>query len=180
MFRGEAKIMQMRSPAPRLEGLFDVRYKAFLETVAHVRARLHRYCSRMTGSPLDGEDVMQEALLDAYKRIETLDDVSRLQPWLFRIAHNRCIDFLRGNRARGRAEIAFSEDAILAAEPAVAQARHAIERLVIHLPPKEAIGDLQSGVSGRERPHAVPVVEIEQLDIAQQQRIIPASDVQLV
>jgi RNA polymerase sigma-70 factor, ECF subfamily len=137
MFRGEAKIMQMRSPAPRLEGLFDVRYRAFLETVAHVRARLHRYCSRMTGSPLDGEDVMQEALLDAYKRIETLDDVSRLQQWLFRIAHNRCIDFLRGNRARGRAEIAFSEDAILAAEPAVAQARHAMERLVIHLPPKE-------------------------------------------
>jgi RNA polymerase sigma-70 factor (ECF subfamily) len=80
---------------------------------------------------------MQEALLDAYKRIEALDDVSRLRPWLFRIAHNRCIDFLRGYRARERAEIAFSEDAILAAEPAVSQARHAIERLVIHLPPKE-------------------------------------------
>jgi RNA polymerase sigma-70 factor (ECF subfamily) len=43
-------------------GLFDVRYAAFLETVAHLRARLHHYCTRMTGSVLDGEDVMQEAL----------------------------------------------------------------------------------------------------------------------
>jgi RNA polymerase sigma-70 factor, ECF subfamily len=137
MSGNEAKIVQMRLPPQPFEGLFDVRYRAFLETVAHVRARLHRYCSRMTGSPLDGEDVMQEALLDAYKRIETLDDVSMLQPWLFRIAHNRCIDFLRSSRARKRAEIAFSDDAVLADEPAVSQAQHAIERLVIHLPPKE-------------------------------------------
>lgn len=79
---------------PRIDptGLFDVRYAAFLETVAHLRGRLHRYCARMTGSTLDGEDVMQEALFEAYRKIEKLDDPSALRPWLFRIAHNRCID----------------------------------------------------------------------------------------
>lgn len=84
-------------------GLFDVRYAAFLETIVHVRAQLHRYCARMTGSVLDGEDVMQEALFEAYTKIKTLEDPGAMRPWLFRIAHNRCIDFLRTRHARERA-----------------------------------------------------------------------------
>ena len=119
-------------------GLFDVRYAAFLATVAHLRVRLHRYCARMTGSTLDAEDVMQEALFEAYRKIEKLDDPSALRPWLFRIAHNRCIDFLRSRQARERAEANFAEvEIILPVEPAGQGADRAIERLVIHLPPKE-------------------------------------------
>jgi hypothetical protein len=37
-------------------GSFDARYLAFLETIAQLRPRLHRYCSRMTGSVMDGEE----------------------------------------------------------------------------------------------------------------------------
>src|SRR4051794_33090623 len=119
-------------------GLFDVRYAAFLETVAHLRGRLHRYCARMTGSVLDGEDVVQEALFEAYRKIEMLDDASALRPWLFRIAHNRCIDFLRRRDARARAEANFAKDAImLPAEAGGAGTGRAIERLVVSLPPKE-------------------------------------------
>jgi RNA polymerase sigma-70 factor, ECF subfamily len=120
-------------------GLFDVRYAAFLETIVHVRARLHRYCARMTGSVLDGEDVMQEALFEAYKKIKTLEDPGAMRPWLFRIAHNRCIDFLRTRHARERAETDYSETASIAMpdEPVGSDARHAIERLVIRLPPME-------------------------------------------
>ena len=35
-------------------GRLDARYRAFLETVALLRPKLHRYCARMTGSTLDG------------------------------------------------------------------------------------------------------------------------------
>src|SRR5580704_13407403 len=52
-------------------GLFEARYVAFLETITHLRPRLHRYCSRMTGSVLDGEDVMQEAVFEAYRKLDT-------------------------------------------------------------------------------------------------------------
>ena len=108
-------------------GLFDVRYRAFLETVSDIRAQLHRYCARMTGSRLDGEDLMQETLFEAYMKIETLDEARRLKPWLFRIAHNRCIDFLRRRDARERAESAYSDDiGVVAAEPATTDARRAI------------------------------------------------------
>lgn len=125
---------------PRLEpsGLFDIRYAAFLETVAHLRERLHRYCTRMTGSALDGEDVMQETLFEIYRKIEKIDDPSALRSWMFRTAHNRCIDFLRNRQTRRRAEASFAVDEIvLPAEPAGQGADRAIERLVIHLPPKE-------------------------------------------
>jgi RNA polymerase sigma-70 factor (ECF subfamily) len=125
---------------PRVDpnGLFDVRYAAFLETVAHLRARLHRYCARMTNSVLDGEDVMQEALFEAYRKLEQLDDPAALRPWLFRIAHNRCIDFLRSRGARNAAEGNLTApDSVPATEPATLGIRPAIEHLVVALPPKE-------------------------------------------
>src|SRR3981189_472300 len=87
-------------------GLFDTRYSAFLETIAHLRPRLHRYCARMTGSVLDGEDVVQEAGFEAYRNPAPFDDSRALNPWLFRIVHNRCIDFLRRRQVREEAEAA--------------------------------------------------------------------------
>src|SRR5881396_2432247 len=89
-----------------LPGRFEARYLAFLETVTHLRPKLHRYCARMTGSVLDGEDVVQEALFQAYRKLDTFDDVRPLAPWLFRIAHNQCIDFLRRREVRGVADTA--------------------------------------------------------------------------
>jgi RNA polymerase sigma-70 factor, ECF subfamily len=123
---------------PNTTGLFNARYTAFLETVTHLRPRLHRYCARMTGSVLDGEDVMQEALFEAYRKLDTFDESRALSPWLFRIAHNRCIDFLRRRKVRKQTEAAAAELETKAhADPAGLNVGQALERLVIHLPPKE-------------------------------------------
>jgi RNA polymerase sigma-70 factor, ECF subfamily len=59
-------------------GTFEARYLAFLETITQLRPRLHRYCSRMTGSVLDGEDVVQEALFQAYRKLDTFDETRPL------------------------------------------------------------------------------------------------------
>src|SRR5262245_42140263 len=85
-------------------GLYEARYIAFLETIRHLRPSLHRFCSRMTGSVLDGEDVVQDALFHAYRKLDTFEDGRPLEPWLFRVAHNQCIDFLRRRQVRRRAE----------------------------------------------------------------------------
>ena len=119
-------------------GPFEARYLAFLETIAQLRPRLHRYCSRMTGSVLDGEDLVQDAMFEAYRKLEQFDDSRPLAPWLFRIAHNRCIDFLRRREARTLAEAnAAVPDSVPAAVPVSLGIRPAIERLVLTLPPKE-------------------------------------------
>jgi len=119
-------------------GKLDARYLAFLETISQLRPQLHRYCSRMTGSITDGEDVVQDALFRAYRSLDTYDDSRPLAPWLFRIAHNQCLDFLRRRGVRVEAETAAAEpDFVAPADFSGVSVGPAIEHLVLSLPPKE-------------------------------------------
>jgi RNA polymerase sigma-70 factor (ECF subfamily) len=121
-------------------GSFAAPYRAFLTTVTELRPRLHRYCARMTGSAMDGEDVVQEALSEAYRKLAQFDDSRPLRPWLFRIAHNRCIDFLRRRGVRREAEtksISAAADTVMPVDPAGPDTPRAVEHLVLTLPPKE-------------------------------------------
>lgn len=92
----------------------------------------------MTGSITDGEDVVQEALFRAYRNLEMWDDDRPLAPWIFRIAHNQCIDFLRRRGVRVEAEATVaSPDFIEPGDPIGPAIGPAIEHLVVNLPPKE-------------------------------------------
>jgi RNA polymerase sigma-70 factor (ECF subfamily) len=72
----------------------------FLELVAEVRVELHRYCARLTGSVIEGEDVVQDTLAKALYALSLGTEVPELRPWLFRIAHNTAIDFLRSHERK--------------------------------------------------------------------------------
>jgi len=60
-----------------------------------MRPKLHRYCARMVGSAIDGEDVLQDALIKAVESFASAGPVRNPEGWLFRIAHNTALDFLR-------------------------------------------------------------------------------------
>src|SRR6476660_9564032 len=60
-----------------------------------MRPKLHRYCARMTGSVIDGEDVLQDALIKAVEAFPAAGPIGNPEGWLFRIAHNTALDFLR-------------------------------------------------------------------------------------
>ena len=60
-----------------------------------MRPRLHRYCARMVGSVIDGEDVLQDALTKAVEAHASAGNIGNPEGWLFRIAHNTALDFLR-------------------------------------------------------------------------------------
>lgn len=60
-----------------------------------MRPRLHRYCARMVGSVIDGEDVLQDALIKVVEARPAAGAIENPEGWLFRIAHNTALDFLR-------------------------------------------------------------------------------------
>jgi len=84
---------------PSLEALSQARAK-FMELVAEIRPDLHRYCARLTGSVIDGEDIVQETLAKAYYQLSMSVEMPELRPWLFRVAHNAAMDFLRRSERR--------------------------------------------------------------------------------
>jgi len=104
--------------APRAE-IPDLR-AAFGRLVESVRPKLHRYCARMTGSVIDGEDVVQEALLKAVEAYPRMPFIEHPEAWLFRVAHNAALDFLRRRArregARSDRDPEMIEDPISAAE----------------------------------------------------------------
>jgi RNA polymerase sigma-70 factor (ECF subfamily) len=69
----------------------------FLAMVADVRPELHRYCARLTGSVIEGEDIVQETLARAFYALSLSEEVPPLRPWLFRIAHNAALDLLKSH-----------------------------------------------------------------------------------
>jgi len=76
--------------------------KPIEQVMGELRPRLHRYCARMTGSVIDGEDVLQETLLKAMQAAPAAQPIANPEGWLFRIAHHAALDFLR-RRAREEA-----------------------------------------------------------------------------
>jgi RNA polymerase sigma-70 factor (ECF subfamily) len=84
--------------------------------LGELRPKLHRYCARMTGSVIDGEDVVQEALIKAIEALPDTGPIAHPEGWLFRIAHNAALDFLR---RRARQDAARSdEDPDMLVDPA--------------------------------------------------------------
>src|SRR6266849_8294022 len=84
--------------------------------LARMRPKLHRYCARMVGSVIDGEDVLQDALIKAVESLASAGPVGNPEGWLFRIAHNTALDFLR--RRNRQEALRSAEEVDMIADPA--------------------------------------------------------------
>jgi RNA polymerase sigma-70 factor (ECF subfamily) len=80
---------------------------AFAAAVEPLRGALRLHCYRMLGSSHDGEDIVQETLLRAWRAWDTLSDPAMLRPWLYRIATNACLDELKSRPRRVLAHEAY-------------------------------------------------------------------------
>ena len=78
----------------------STRRSELLAQAGELRPELHRYCARLMGSVIDGEDVVQDTLARAFVALDGLSEVPPLRAWLFRIAHNRALDLLRSRAIR--------------------------------------------------------------------------------
>jgi RNA polymerase sigma-70 factor, ECF subfamily len=82
-----------------LETLTKARVE-FEKLVGEIRPELHRYCARMTGSVVDGEDIVQDTLAKAFYLLPKTGEIANLRSWMFRIAHNKAVDHTRAYARR--------------------------------------------------------------------------------
>jgi RNA polymerase sigma factor (sigma-70 family) len=93
------------------------RQAELLALAGELQPELHRYCARLMGSVIDGEDVVQDTLVRAVVALQDLEEAPPLRPWLFRIAHNRALDLLRGRAVRKTEPIEAAYDIADATSP---------------------------------------------------------------
>lgn len=73
---------------------------AFSLLVAPYQQGVHIHCYRMLGSLHEAEDLLQEALLRAWRALDRFEERSSFRGWLYRIATNACLDTLKRRRRR--------------------------------------------------------------------------------
>lgn len=74
--------------------------QAFESIYRQHAARIYTLACRMAGSPEDGEDLLQEIFLQAYRKLGSFKGDAALGTWLYRLALNHCLDYVRSRQAK--------------------------------------------------------------------------------
>jgi len=69
--------------------------RVFSRLTEPYRRELIAYCYRLTGTLTEAEDMVQESFLRAYRALDTFEGRASLRAWLYRIAHNLCLNHVQ-------------------------------------------------------------------------------------
>jgi RNA polymerase sigma-70 factor (ECF subfamily) len=81
-----------------LEALRNGDRTEFARVVEAYYAMIYRLATKMVGNPQDAEDILQETFIKAYRHLKDFDGRSSLSTWLYRVATNEALMFLRRKR----------------------------------------------------------------------------------
>ncbi|MDZ5472363.1 RNA polymerase sigma factor [Bacillus sp. 31A1R] len=107
---------------------------SFHSIIQPYRSTLWNYCRKLTGSPWDAEDLLQETLLKAFSSLSRVKQAMNPKSYLFRIATNTWMDSLRKNNVQTEE---FISEELYEQTVDFGDVYEAIETLVLNLPPKQ-------------------------------------------
>ena len=83
---------------------------AFEKLVTEYEKAVYAIAQRMTGNPEDAADMTQETFIKAYNSLSSFRGDSKFSVWLYRIANNVCLDFLRSKNRRPTVSLSTEDD----------------------------------------------------------------------
>src|SRR4051812_23471737 len=124
---------------------------AFRSLVERHSRAVYRLAHRMTGSPQDAEDVVQETFLKAYRQLGRFESRANFGTWLHRIAVNCSIDLIRSRPHREAGHDAADLEQLGADGGADAASRPSPERLMLSTEVQDRVHAAMSALSPMER-----------------------------
>ena len=115
---------------------------AFEEIYRAHSAKLYSLAVRMLGNPADAEDLLQEIFLSAHRKLEGFRGDAALGTWLYRLATNQCLDYLRSRAAKTSQMTGTIDDEIGLSD---ASSRGLAERTVAKMDLERALAQLPEG-----------------------------------
>lgn len=128
-------LQRLREPAQR--------EAAFRELVREYGPLLHRHLLRMLQSGADVDDVLQNSLIKAYRGLASFRADSKLGTWLYRIATNEALSWLRSGKRRNKRISTESPEAMANRSPTAEvyfdgdAAQAMLQKAIATLPPKQ-------------------------------------------
>ena len=115
---------------------------AFEEIYKAHSGKLYSLACRMLGNPADAEDLLQDIFLSAHRKLEGFRGESALGTWLYRLATNHCLDYLRSRAARSNQLTDTIDDELPLPD---AGSRGIAERTVSKMDLERAVAQLPEG-----------------------------------
>ena len=81
----------------------------FAEIIRRYQQKLFYYVNRLINNPDEAEDVVQDVFLKVYKNLNGYDSSLKFSSWIYRIAHNEAVNWLRKNTKYKKESIDQSE-----------------------------------------------------------------------
>jgi RNA polymerase sigma-70 factor, ECF subfamily len=135
--------------------------QAFGELVTRYRAKMWGIAARTLQHPEDAADVVQEALVSAYRSAGSYRGDASVRTWLHRILVNACIDRIRKERRRSTVPVADVEPwqrrGDVAAEVVT---RLSVERALATLPAPQRLAVVLVDVQGWPLGEVAEILEI--------------------
>jgi RNA polymerase sigma factor (sigma-70 family) len=80
------------------------------EIFAEHKNGVFRICRRYTNCDQDAEDLLQETFIKVFRSIDSYDGTSKMFTWVYRIATNHCLDYIRAKKRKDTLSIDYIEE----------------------------------------------------------------------
>jgi RNA polymerase sigma-70 factor (ECF subfamily) len=161
---GTSKVQGRETDAALVERCRRGEMGAFEELYGAHAGRLYNVACRLLGNPADAEDLVQEAFLQAHRKLDTFRGDAALGTWLHRLLVNLGLDYLRSRAGRTAQATAGIEDvrAVPFTRPETVAERIDLEQAIAQLPDGSRAAFVLHDVEGLDHKEVVAVLGVSE------------------